>query len=137
MVCAAAEKVRPVSPDTGERTISTARVFKGPRSQRRNLKDEKRTREEIRAEIAQVESEMRTAIDSGRMRSVERLRGRKQALGHELERAMAQEAAMGATTSTRCPPRPPRPHRAARGPSTSGAATARRQRGPAAGGTRK
>lgn len=55
----------------------------------------KRTQEEIRAEIAQVESEMRTAIDSGRMRSVERLRGRKQALGHELERAMAQEAAMG------------------------------------------
>ena len=52
----------------------------------------KRTQEEIRAEIAQVESEMRTAIDSGRMRSVERLRGRKQALGHELERAMAQEA---------------------------------------------
>ena len=34
----------------------------------------KRTQEEIRAEIAQVESEMRTAIDSGRMRSVERLR---------------------------------------------------------------
>ena len=28
----------------------------------------KRTQEEIRAEIAQVESEMRTAIDSGRMR---------------------------------------------------------------------
>ena len=63
----------------------------------------KRTQEEIRAEIAQVESEMRTAIDSGRMRSVERLRGRKQALGHELERAMAQEAAMGATTSTQMP----------------------------------
>ena len=76
----------------------------------------KRTQEEIRAEIAQVESEMRTAIDSGRMRSVERLRGRKQALGHELERAMAQEAAMGATTSTQMPAAAPRPHRAARGP---------------------
>lgn len=66
----------------------------------------KRTQEEIRAEIAQVESEMRTAIDSGRMRSVERLRGRKQALGHELERAMAQEASAGATVSAPAAPAP-------------------------------
>lgn len=98
----------------------------------------KRTQEEIRAEIAQVESEMRTAIDSGRMRSVERLRGRKQTLGHELERAMAQEAAMGATTSTQMPAAAPAPAQGGqRTTSTSGAATARRQRGPAAGGTRK
>lgn len=98
----------------------------------------KRTQEEIRAEIAQVESEMRTAIDSGRMRSVERLRGRKQALGHELERAMAQEAAMGATTSTQMPAAAPKPAQGGqRTTSTAGASTARRQRGPAAGGTRK
>lgn len=92
----------------------------------------KRTQEEIRAEIAQVESEMRTAIDSGRMRSVERLRGRKQALGHELERAMAQEASAGATVSAPAPAQGGQ-----RTTSTAGAATARRQRGPAAGGTRK
>ena len=51
----------------------------------------KRTQEEIRAEIAQVESEMRTAIDSGRMRSVERLRGRKQdhVDGRRLDRPQA------------------------------------------------
>lgn len=95
----------------------------------------KRTQEEIRAEIAQVDAEMRTAIDSGRMRSVERLRGRKQALGHELERAMAQEAAAGATASTPAVPTPPQGGQ--RTTSTAGAATARRQRGPAAGGTRR
>ena len=95
----------------------------------------KRTQEEIRAEIAQVESEMRTAIDSGRMRSVERLRGRKQALGHELERAMAQEASAGATVSAPAAPAPAQGGQ--RTTSTAGAATARRQRGPAAGGTRK
>ena len=95
----------------------------------------KRTQEEIRAEIAQVDAEMRTAIDSGRMRSVERLRGRKQALGHELERAMAQEASAGATVSA--PPAPAPAQGGQRTTSTAGAATARRQRGPAAGGTRK
>lgn len=95
----------------------------------------KRTQEEIRAEIAQVDAEMRTAIDSGRMRSVERLRGRKQALGHELERAMAQEAAAGATVSTPAVPTPAQGGQ--RTTSTADAATARRQRGPAAGGTRK
>ena len=95
----------------------------------------KRTQEEIRAEIAQVDAEMRTAIDSGRMRSVERLRGRKQALGHELERAMAQEAAAGAAASTPAVPTPPQGGQ--RTTSTAGAATARRQRGPAAGGTRR
>lgn len=95
----------------------------------------KRTQEEIRAEIAQVDSEMRTAIDSGRMRSVERLRGRKQALGHELERAMAQEASAGASVSAPAAPAPAQGGQ--RTTSTAGAATARRQRGPAAGGTRK
>ena len=51
---------------------------------------------------------------------------------------MAQEAAMGATTSTQTPAAAPAPAQGGqRTTSTSGAATARRQRGPAAGGTRK
>lgn len=98
----------------------------------------KRTPEEIRAEIAQVEAEERAAVDAGRMRSIDRLRGRKQALGHELERAMAQEAAMGATTSTQVPATAPKTAQGGqRTTATAGAATARRQRGQVPGGTRK
>ena len=95
----------------------------------------KRSQEEIKAEIAQVEAEERAAVESGRMRSVDRLRGRKQALGHELERAMAQEAAMGATKSSPMPNTAPKSGQ--RTTATAGAATARRQRGPQPGGTRK
>ena len=98
----------------------------------------KRTPEEIRAEIAQVEAEERAALDAGRMRSIDRLRGRKQALGHELERAMAQEAAMGATTSTQMPATAPKTAQSGqRTTATAGAATARRQRGQVPGGARK
>ena len=98
----------------------------------------KRSQEEIKAEIAQVEAEERAAVEAGRMRSVDRLRGRKQALGHELERAMAQEAAMGATTSTQMPATAPKTAQSGqRTTATAGAATARRQRGPQPGGTRR
>lgn len=92
----------------------------------------KRTPEEIRAEIAQVEAEERAAVDAGRMRSIDRLRGRKQALGHELERAM------GATTSTQMPATAPKTAQSGqRTMATAGAATARRQRGQVPGGARK
>ena len=98
----------------------------------------KRSQEEIKAEIAQVEAEERAAVEAGRMRSVDRLRGRKQALGHELERAMAQEAAMGATKSSPMPNTAPKNAKSGqRTTVTAGAATARRQRGPQPGGTRK
>lgn len=98
----------------------------------------KRSQEEIKAEIAQVEAEERAAVEAGRMRSVDRLRGRKQALGHELERAMAQEAAMGVTKSSPMPNTAPKNAKSGqRTTATAGAATARRQRGPQPGGTRK
>ena len=95
----------------------------------------KRSQEEIKAEIAQVEAEERAAVEAGRMRSVDRLRGRKQALGHELERAMSQEAAMGATKSSPMPNAAPK--NAKSGQRTTATAGARRQRGPQPGGTRK
>lgn len=91
----------------------------------------KRSQEEIKAEIAQVEAEERAAVEAGRMRSVDRLRGRKQALGHELERAMTQEAAMGATKSSPMPNTAPKNAKSGqRTTATAGAVTARRQRGP-------
>lgn len=103
----------------------------------------RRSQQEIKAEIAQVEEEERVAISAGRMRSADRLHGRKQALGHELVRAMEREAAMGATTSAPMPNTNPMPNTAPktamsgqRTTATAGAATARRQRGPQPGGTR-
>lgn len=103
----------------------------------------RRSQQEIKAEIAQVEEEERAAISAGRMRSADRLHGRKQALGHELVQAMEREAAMGATTSAPMPNTNPMPNTAPktamsgqRTTSTAGAATARRQRGPQPGGTR-
>lgn len=103
----------------------------------------RRSQQEIKAEIAQVEEEERVAISAGRMRSADRLHGRKQALGHELVRAMEREAAMGATTSAPMPNTIPMPNTAPktamsgqRTTATAGAATARRQRGPQPGGTR-
>ncbi len=103
----------------------------------------RRSQQEIKAEIAQVEEEERVAISAGRMRSADRLHGRKQALGHELVRAMEREAAMGATTSAAMPNTNPMPNTAPktamsgqRTTATAGAATARRQRGPQPGGTR-
>lgn len=103
----------------------------------------RRSQQEIKAEIAQVEEEERAAISAGRMRSADRLHGRKQALGHELVRAMEREAAMGATASAPMPSTNPMPNTAPktamsgqRTTATAGAATARRQRGPQPGGTR-
>lgn len=103
----------------------------------------RRSQQEIKAEIAQVEEEERVAISAGRMRSADRLHGRKQALGHELVRAMEREAAMGATTSAPMPNTNPMPNTAPktamsgqRTTATAGAATARRQRGSQPGGTR-
>lgn len=103
----------------------------------------RRSQQEIKAEIAQVEEEERVAISAGHMRSADRLHGRKQALGHELVRAMEREAAMGATTSAPMPNTNPMPNTAPktamsgqRTTATAGAATARRQRGPQPGGTR-
>lgn len=103
----------------------------------------RRSQQEIKAEIAQVEEEERVAISAGHMRSADRLHGRKQALGHELVRAMEREAAMGATTSAPMPNTNPMPNTAPktamsgqRTTATPGAATARRQRGPQPGGTR-
>lgn len=103
----------------------------------------KRSQQEIKAEIAQVEEEERVAISAGHMRSADRLHGRKQALGHELVRAMEREAAMGATTSAPMANTNPLPNTAPktamsgqRTTATAGAATARRQRGPQPGGTR-
>ena len=103
----------------------------------------RRSQQEIEAEIAQVEEEERVAISAGHMRSADRLHGRKQALGHELVRAMEREAAMGATTSAPMPNTNPMPNTAPktamsgqRTTATAGAATARRQRGPQPGGTR-
>ena len=103
----------------------------------------RRSQQEIKAEIAQVEEEERVAISAGRMRSADRLHGRKQALGHDLVRAMEREAAMGATTSAPMPNTNPMPNTAPktamsgqRTTATAGAATARRQRGPQPGGTR-
>lgn len=103
----------------------------------------RRSQQEITAEIAQVEEEERVAISAGHMRSADRLHGRKQALGHELVRAMEREAAMGATTSAPMPNTNPMPNTAPktamsgqRTTATAGAATARRQRGPQPGGTR-
>lgn len=103
----------------------------------------RRSQQEIKAEIAQVEEEERVAISAGHMRSADRLHGRKQALGHELVRAMEREAAMGATTSAPKPNTNPMPNTAPktamsgqRTTATAGAATARRQRGPQPGGTR-
>lgn len=103
----------------------------------------RRSQQEIKAEIAQVEEEERVAISAGHMRSADRLHGRKQALGHELVRAMEREAAMGATTSAPMPNTNPMPNTAPktamsgqRTTATAGAATARRQRGPQLGGTR-
>ncbi len=103
----------------------------------------RRSQQEIKAEIAQVEEEERAAISAGHMRSADRLHGRKQALGHELVRAMEREAAMGATTSAPMPNTNPMPNTAPktamsgqRTTATAGAATARRQRGPQPGGTR-
>lgn len=103
----------------------------------------RRSQQEIKAEIAQVEEEERVAISAGRMRSADRLHGRKQALGHELVRAMEREAAMGATTSAPMPNTNPMPNTAPktamsgqRTTATAGAATARRQRGPQPGGAR-
>lgn len=102
----------------------------------------RRSQQEIKAEIAQVEEEERVAISAGHMRSADRLHGRKQALGHELVRAMEREAAMGATTSAPMPNTNPMPNTAPktamsgqRTTATAGAATARRQRGPQPGGT--
>lgn len=103
----------------------------------------RRSQQEIKAEIAQVEEEERAAISAGRMRSADRLHGRKQALGHELVQAMEREAAMGATTSVPMPSTNPMPNTTPktamsgqRTTATAGAATARRQRGPQPGGTR-
>lgn len=103
----------------------------------------RRSQQEIKAEIAQVEEEERVAISAGHMRSADRLHGRKQALGHELVRAMEREAAMGATTSAPMPNTNPMPNTAPktamsgqRTTATAGAAAARRQRGPQPGGTR-
>ena len=103
----------------------------------------RRSQQEIKAEIAQVEEEERVAISAGHTRSADRLHGRKQALGHELVRAMEREAAMGATTSAPMPNTNPMPNTAPktamsgqRTTATAGAATARRQRGPQPGGTR-
>lgn len=103
----------------------------------------RRSQQEIKAEIAQVEEEERVAISAGHMRSADRLHGRKQALSHELVRAMEREAAMGATTSAPMPNTNPMPNTAPktamsgqRTTATAGAATARRQRGPQPGGTR-
>lgn len=103
----------------------------------------RRSQQEIKAEIAQVEEEERVAISAGHMRSADRLHGRKQALGHELVRAMEREAAMGATTSAPMPNTNAMPNTAPktamsgqRTTATAGAATARRQRGPQPGGTR-
>ena len=103
----------------------------------------RRSQQEIKAEIAQVEEEERAAISAGRMRSADRLHGRKQALGHELVQAMEREAAMGATTSAPMPNTNPMPNTTPktamsgqRTTATAGAATARRQRGPQPGGTR-
>jgi Flp pilus assembly protein CpaB len=103
----------------------------------------RRSQQEIKAEISQVEEEERVAISAGHMRSADRLHGRKQALGHELVRAMEREAAMGATTSAPMPNTNPMPNTAPktamsgqRTTATAGAATARRQRGPQPGGTR-
>lgn len=103
----------------------------------------RRSQQEIKAEIAQVEEEERVAISAGHMRSADRLHGRKQALGHELVRAMEREAAMGATTSAPMPNTNPMPNTAPktamsgqRTTATAGAATARRQRGPQPEGTR-
>lgn len=103
----------------------------------------RRSQQEIKAEIAQVEEEERVAISAGHMRSADRLHGRKQALGHELVRAMEREAAMGATASAPMPNTNPMPNTAPktamsgqRTTATAGAATARRQRGPQPGGTR-
>ena len=103
----------------------------------------RRSQQEIKAEIAQVEEEERVAISAGHVRSADRLHGRKQALGHELVRAMEREAAMGATTSAPMPNTNPMPNTAPktgmsgqRTTATAGAATARRQRGPQPGGTR-
>ena len=103
----------------------------------------RRSQQEIKAEIAQVEEEERVAISAGHMRSADRLHGRKQALGHELVRAMEREAAMGATTSAPMPNTNPMPNTAPktamsgqRTTATAGAATARRQRGSQPGGTR-
>lgn len=103
----------------------------------------RRSQQEIKAEIAQVEEEERVAISAGHMRSADRLHGRKQALGHELVRAMEREPAMGATTSAPMPNTNPMPNTAPktamsgqRTTATAGAATARRQRGPQPGGTR-
>lgn len=103
----------------------------------------RRSQQEIKAEIAQVEEEERVAISAGHMRSADRLHGRKQALGHELVRAMEREAAMGATTSAPMPNTNPMPNTAPktamsgqRTTATAGAAIARRQRGPQPGGTR-
>lgn len=103
----------------------------------------RRSQQEIKAEIAQVEEEERVAISAGHMRSADRLHGRKQALGHELVRAMEREAAMGATTSAPMPNTNPMPNTAPktamsgqRTTATAGATTARRQRGPQPGGTR-
>lgn len=103
----------------------------------------RRSQQEIKAEIAQVEEEERVAISAGHMRSADRLHGRKQALGHELVRAMEREAAMGATTSAPMPNTNPMPNTAPktamsgqRTTATAGAATARRQRWPQPGGTR-
>ena len=97
----------------------------------------RRSQQEIKAEIAQVEEEERAAISAGRMRSADRLHGRKQALGHELVQAMEREAAMGATTSAPMPNTTPKTAMSGqRTTATAGAATARRQRGPQPGGTR-
>lgn len=103
----------------------------------------RRSQQEIKAEIAQVEEEERAAISAGRMRSADRLHGRKQALGHELVQAMEREAAMGATASAPMPSTNPMPNTTPktamsgqRTTATAGAATARRQRGPQPGGTR-
>lgn len=103
----------------------------------------RRSQQEIKAEIAQVEEEERVAISAGHMRSADRLHGRKQALGHELVRAMEREAATGATTSAPMPNTNPMPNTAPktamsgqRTTATAGAATARRQRGSQPGGTR-
>lgn len=97
----------------------------------------RRSQQEIKAEIAQVEEEERVAISAGHMRSADRLHGRKQALGHELVRAMEREAAMGATTSAPMPNTAPKTAMSGqRTTATAGAATARRQRGPQPGGTR-
>lgn len=103
----------------------------------------RRSQQEIKAEIAQVEEEERAAISAGRMRSADRLHGRKQALGHELVQAMEREAAMGATASAPMPNTNPMPNTTPktamsgqRTTATAGAATARRQRGPQPGGTR-